>query len=681
MTNPLLHLHSLPPFSKIQPSHMQEAIKVIIDDSRRQINELINSLDKDSVTWENFVVPMEEIGDRLDHAWSPISHMQATVNSPEIRDAYNSCLPLLSEYGTEMGQHQGLYQTIHNLNDKADALKLDNVQRKILKDDLRDFKLSGVALPKDKQQRYGKIQLRLSELTSKFEQNILDATMAWHKDFTDASALDGLPESAIEAAQQTAKAAEVDGYRITLDFPSYLPIMMHANDRELRKEVYTAFSTRASDQGPNAGEFDNSDLMPEILALRQELAELLDFDNYAELSLATKMAKDPAQVIEFLQDLADKSHPQAQTELAELSQFAKNKHGVEKLEAWDIAYYSEKLRMEKYAISQEELRPWFPEPQVIKGLFDITGQLFNIRFEQRDDVDIWHPDVRFYDIYNADNQHIASFYFDLYARKNKRGGAWMADCIGRRRTQDGIQKPVAFLTCNFNSPVGGKPALFTHDEVTTLFHEFGHGLHHMLTQIEYASVSGINGVPWDAVELPSQFLENFCWVKEGLDKIAKHYETGKPLPTEKLEKLLAAKNFQSAMQMVRQLEFSLFDFKIHTKLDLTQENPVQHALDEVRQQVSVIKPPAFNRFQHSFSHIFAGGYAAGYYSYKWAEVLSADAFSRFEEEGIFNPQVGHDFLHHILEKGGSEEPADLFKAFRGRDPSVEPLLKHSGIGH
>ncbi|WP_417445627.1 oligopeptidase A [Kangiella sp.] len=680
MTNPLLNITGLPPFSKIQPSHMQEAIKIIIDDSRRQINKLIDSLDKDSVTWENFVVPMEEIGDRLDHAWSPISHMQATVNSPAIRDAYNSCLPLLSEYGTEMGQHQGLYQTIHNLNDKADELKLDKVQRKILKDDLRDFKLSGVALPKDKQHRYGKIQLRLSELTSKFEQNILDATMAWHKDFSNASALDGLPESAIEAAQQTAKAAEVDGYRITLDFPSYLPIMMHANDRELRKAVYTAFSTRASDQGPNAGEFDNSDLMPEILALRQELAELLDFDNYAELSLATKMAKDPAQVIEFLQDLADKSHPQAQTELAELSQFAKNKHGVEKLEAWDIAYYSEKLRMEKYAISQEELRPWFPEPQVIKGLFDITGQLFNIRFEQRDDVDIWHPDVRFYDIYNADNQHIASFYFDLYARKNKRGGAWMADCIGRRRTQDGIQKPVAFLTCNFNSPVGGKPALFTHDEVTTLFHEFGHGLHHMLTQIDYASVSGINGVPWDAVELPSQFLENFCWVKEGLDKIAKHYETGEPLPSEKLEKLLAAKNFQSAMQMVRQLEFSLFDFKIHTKLDLTQGNPIQHALDEVRQQVSVIKPPAFNRFQHSFSHIFAGGYAAGYYSYKWAEVLSADAFSRFEEEGIFNPQVGQDFLHHILEKGGSEEPADLFKAFRGREPSVEPLLKHSGIG-
>ncbi|MBD3653470.1 oligopeptidase A [Kangiella sp.] len=681
MTNPLLNLTGLPPFSKIQPSHMQEAIKTIIDDSRKQINELIDSLDKESVTWENFVLPMEEIGDRLDRAWSPISHMQATVNSPEIRDAYNSCLPLLSEYGTEMGQHQGLYQTIENLNEKADELKLDKVQRKILKDDLRDFKLSGVALPKDKQKRYGEIQLRLSELTSKFEQNLLDATMAWHKDFKDASALEGLPESAIEAAQQTAKMAEVDGYRITLDFPSYLPVMMHANDRELRKEVYTAFSTRASDQGPNAGEFDNSPLMPEILALRQELAELLDFKNYAELSLATKMAKDPQQVIDFLKDLADKSHPQAKAELAELEAYAKDQHGLDHLEAWDISYYSEKLRMEKYAISQEELRPWFPEPQVIKGLFDITGQLFNIRFEQRDDVDIWHPDVRFYDIYNADNEHIASFYFDLYARKNKRGGAWMADCIGRRRTANGIQKPVAFLTCNFNSPIGGKPALFTHDEVTTLFHEFGHGLHHMLTQIEYASVSGINGVPWDAVELPSQFLENFCWVKEGIDKIAKHYETGEGLPVDKLEKLLAAKNFQSAMQMVRQLEFSLFDFEIHTELDLSQDNPIQHALDEVRKRVSVIKPPAFNRFQHSFSHIFAGGYAAGYYSYKWAEVLSADAFSRFEEEGIFNPQVGQDFLHHILEKGGSEEPADLFKAFRGREPSVEPLLKHSGIGH
>ncbi|AOE50953.1 oligopeptidase A [Kangiella sediminilitoris] len=680
MSNPLLNLTTLPPFKKIEPSHMVPAIETIINDSRKAINELTDAQDKDSITWESFVKPLEDINDRLDRAWSPISHLNAVANSDEIREAYNRCLPLLSDYGTEMGQHQGLYQAVKALNDRAEELNLDKVQRKILKDDLRDFKLSGVALDAEKQKRYGEIQKRLSELTSKFEQNLLDATMAWHKDFDSADALDGLPESAIAAAKQTAEASDVDGYRITLDFPSYLPVMMHANDRELRKEVYTAFSTRASDQGPQAGQFDNSELMPEILTLRHELAKLLAYPHYGELSLATKMAKSTDEVLAFLTDLAEKSKPQAENDLKELTQYAKDKHGISELKAWDLAYYSEKLKNEKYNISQEELRPWFPENQVIKGMFEITGTLFDIKFQERDDVDTWHPDVRFFDIYSKDDEYIASFYLDLYARRHKRGGAWMADSVGRRETSAGIQKPVAFLTCNFNGPVGNKPALFTHDEVTTLFHEFGHGLHHMLTQINYASVAGISGVPWDAVELPSQFLENFCWEEEGLAKIAKHYETGEPLPTEKLERLLAAKNFQSAMQMMRQLEFSIFDFRIHSEFDPENPDQIQSTLDNVRQQVAVIHPPEFNRFQHSFGHIFAGGYAAGYYSYKWAEVLSADAFSRFEEEGIFNPQTGNDFLVNILQKGGSEEPDELFKAFRGREPSTEALLRHSGIG-
>lgn len=679
MSNPLLNLTTLPPFSKIEPSHMVQAIETIINDSRAAINELTEKQDKNTITWDSFVKPLEEINDRLDRAWSPISHLNAVANSDAIREAYNNCLPLLSDYGTEMGQHKGLYEAVKALNDRSEELSLDKVQRKILNDDLRDFKLSGVALDEEKQKRYGAIQKRLSELTSKFEQNLLDATMAWHKDFDSANALDGLPESAIAAAQQTAEASDVEGYRITLDFPSYLPVMMHANDRELRKEVYTAFSTRASEQGPHAGQFDNSAIMPEILSLRHELANLLDYPHYGELSLATKMASSTDQVLAFLSDLAAKSKAQAEHELEELTQYAKEKHSISQLEAWDLAYYSEKLKNEKYNISQEELRPWFPENQVVQGMFEITGTLFDITFQERDDVETWHPDVRFFDIYSQDDEYIASFYLDLYARRHKRGGAWMADCIGRRETANGIQKPVAFLTCNFNGPVGDKPALFTHDEVTTLFHEFGHGLHHMLTQINHASVAGISGVPWDAVELPSQFLENFCWEEEGLAKIAKHYETGEPLPTEKLDRLLAAKNFQSAMQMVRQLEFSIFDFKIHSEFAPDNSDQIQQILNKVRQQIAVIQPPEFNRFQHSFGHIFAGGYAAGYYSYKWAEVLSADAFSRFEEEGIFNPQTGSDFLTHILQKGGSEEPAELFKAFRGREPSTEALLRHSGI--
>jgi oligopeptidase A len=489
-----------------------------------------------------------------------------------------------------------------------------------------------------------------------------------------------LPEDAKLAAAEAAAQKELSGWVFTLEFPSYIAIMTYADNRDLRAELYQAYCTRASDQGPTAGQFDNSAIIEETLALRHELAQLLDFDNAAEESLATKMAESPAQVLEFLADLARRAKPQALQDLSELKAFVKAQFGVEELSSWDVTYYSEKLKQAKYSISDEALRPYFPETKVVPGLFSVLNKLFGISVQKREGVDVWHPDVSFYDIFDIKGELRGSFYLDLYARAKKRGGAWMDDCQGRRWKADGsLQHPVAYLTCNFNKPVGGKPALFTHDEVVTLFHEFGHGLHHMLTQVDASAVAGISGVAWDAVELPSQFLENWCWQPEALALISGHYQTGEALPQDMLDKMLAAKNFQSALFLVRQLEFALFDFRLHAEYDPALGGRVQQILDEVRQQVSVIIPPRFNRFQHGFSHIFSGGYAAGYYSYLWAEVLSADAFGRFEEEGIFNAAVGQDFLHCILEKGGSAEPMELFKAFRGREPSNAALLRHMGI--
>ena len=535
-------------------------------------------------------------------------------------------------------------------------------------------------LPAEAQQRYGEIQARLSELASRFSNNVLDATQGWHKLVTDEAELAGLPASAQAAARQMAELKGKEGWLFTLDIPSYLPVMMYADSRALRAELYEAFTTRASDQGPNAGKWDNSAIMTELLTLRRELARLLGFANYAELSLATKMADKPEQVVDFLTDLAAKSLPQGKAELEEIRAFAAEQHGQDELAAWDLAYYAEKLKQHKFSVSDEQLRPYFPAGRVVKGLFEVVKRVFGMKVRERLGIDTWHPDVRFYDIFDADDELRGSFYLDLYAREHKQGGAWMDVCLGRRYRQDGsLQKPVAYLTCNFNGPVDGKPALFTHNEVVTLFHEFGHGIHHMLTRIDVAGVAGINGVAWDAVELPSQFLENWCWESEALAFISGHYETGEPLPADLLEKMLTARNFQAAMQMLRQLEFALFDFRLHQTFDPTRADQIPALLDEVRSQVAVMTPPAFNRFQHSFSHIFAGGYAAGYYSYKWAEVLSADAFSRFEEEGIFNPATGHSFLKNILEKGGSREPMELFRAFRGREPQVDALLRHSGI--
>ena len=675
--SPLQDVSGLPAFSKITPDQIQPAVEQAIKKCKDCIDDVLKQTD---FTWDNLVVPLDEADDELSRIWSPVSHTNSVVSNDELRAAHDACLPLLSEYGTFVGQNEGLYNAYKVLKDSDGFEQLDEAQQKVITNTIRDFTLSGVALDADKKKRYAEVKSRLSELSSQFSNNLMDATLAWTKHITDKAELAGLPDSAIDAAKQTAESKELDGWLFTLDIPSYLPIMQHADNRELREEMYVAYSTRASDQGPNAGEFDNSAIIDETLALRHELAQLVGFENYAECSLATKMADNGEQVLSFLDDLAERSKPFAEKDVEELTRYAQETHGVSDLAVWDLPYYSEKLKQQKYTISDEQLRPYFPEKRVVDGLFNVVSRLYGIRIEEQQGIDVWHKDVRYFTITDQTGNLRGSFYLDLYAREHKRGGAWMDECRVKRLCEDGsIQAPVAYLTCNFNSPVGDTPALFTHDEVVTLFHEFGHGLHHMLTKIQVGGVSGINGVAWDAVELPSQFLENWCWQEEALALISGHYETNEPLPKDLLDKLLAARNFQSAMQMVRQLEFSLFDFTLHQTFDPDEGAKVQAVLDKIRERVSVVTPPAFNRFQHSFGHIFAGGYAAGYYSYKWAEVLSSDAFSRFEEEGIFNQQTGQDFLTNVLEMGGSREPMELFVAFRGREPQVDALLRHSGI--
>lgn len=676
-TTAIQDLSGLPRFSEITPEQIKPAIEQAIATCKKTIEALLEQQD---VSWDNLIAPIEEVDDALSKMWSPVSHMNSVVSNDELREAHDACLPLLSEYGTWVGQHKGLFDAFVNISESPAFKNLNEAQQKTINNSVRDFKLSGVALPEEKKKRYADIKSRLSDLSSTFSNNVMDSTLGWTKLVEEERLLSGLPESALAAAKQLAQSKDKQGWLFTLDIPSYLPVMMYADNRELREEMYHAYTTRASDMGPNGGKWDNGPIIDETLALRHEIAQLLDFDNYAERSLATKMADSTGQVNTFLQDLAKRSKPQAQQDLQELKSFAEQTYSAADLKAWDLAYYSEKLKEQKYAISDEVLRPYFPEEKAVGGLFEVVSRLYGLTIKERFDMDTWHKDVRFFDITDSDGALRGSFYLDLYAREHKRGGAWMDECHVRRTKENGeMQLPVAYLTCNFNGPVGDKPALFTHDEVLTLFHEFGHGIHHMLTKISVGSVSGINGVPWDAVELPSQFLENWCWQPEALAFISGHFETGEPIPQDLLDKMLAARNFQSAMQMVRQLEFSLFDFALHESFDLANPIDVQQVIDQVREQVAVVIPPAFNRFQHSFGHIFAGGYAAGYYSYKWAEVLSSDAFSRFEEEGIFNPDTGADFLHNILEMGGSREPMELFTQFRGREPQVDALLRHSGI--
>jgi oligopeptidase A len=670
MNNPLLDTAGLPAFSSIRPQHVEPAVRAVLDDCRAQVETILAAAEPPR--WDNLVVPLEALDHRLARAWAPVGHLNAVQNTEALREAYNACLPLLSDYSSEMGQHEGLFRAFERvLAEEGDRLGAG--QRKIMADALRDFRLSGVALPPGPRERFRAIMLELSTLGAKFEENLLDATQAWRLVVHDEARLAGLPEDARERARQAAKTRGLDGWALTLDFPCYHAVMCHATDRALRRELYEAWVTRASENGPTAGRFDNGPVMADILRLRHEAAEILGFANYAELSLATKMASSAGEVRGFLEDLARRSRVAAEAELEAVREFA-----GQPLEAWDIAFWSERLREHAYEVSDEELRPYFPADRVMAGLFDTAAQLFGIRVVPGGAVDSWHPDVGFFRIEDADGTLLGNLYTDLYAREQKRGGAWMDECVGRARLGSVNALPVAFLVCNFMPPVGDRPGLLSHDDVVTLFHEFGHCLHHLLTRVDWPSAAGINGVAWDAVELPSQFLENFAWHPEVIERLSGHFRSGEPLPRVMLDRLIASRNFQSAMQMLRQVEFALFDIRLHERGALDAAGVVAE-LDAVRREIAVVPYPDFNRFAHGFSHIFGGGYAAGYYSYKWAEVLSADAFSLFEEQGVLDPAAGRRFRECILEVGGSVDAMEAFIAFRGRPPQPGALLRLAGI--
>ncbi len=676
MNNPLLESFELPPFSRIKPEHVEPAIETLIKRNLIMINEL--TLQQKNPTWDSLVAPIEDLDDALNKAWSPVSHLNSVANSKELREAYHLCLPKLSDYGTTVGQNKQLYEAYVALKASPSFATLEKAQQKTITNAIRDFELSGVALPEADKEQFAILSKKLSELQSHFQDNVMDATDHWFYDAQE-NELKGIPKESIALAKLAAEKAGVKGWRLTLDFPCYYAVIQHADSRELRQRLHEAYNTRASELGQNPERWDNTALMDEILATRHALAKLLGFKNYAERSVFKKMAKDPQKVMTFLEDLAKLTKPFAEKEFKELQAFAKKEYGIDKLESWDIPYYSEKLQQLQYSLSEELLRPYFPAKQAVTGLFEVVRRLYGLNIVEETNVDKWHDDVRFFAIHDSKNELLGKFYLDLYARNQKRGGAWMDEACVRRMSHGKLQHPVAYLTCNFRAPLNDEPALLTHDEVITLFHEFGHGLHHMLTKIDYPSVSGINGVPWDAVELPSQFMENWCWESEALAFISSHYQTKEPLPQDLLQKMMKAKNFQSAMQLMRQLEFALFDFRIHLEYDSKKDSQIQSILNEVRKNYAVVSYAPYSRFAHSFTHIFAGGYAAGYYSYLWAEVLSSDAFSKFETDGIFNQQTGQDFLHKILEKGGSEDPDILFRDFRGRDPELTPLLKHRGL--
>jgi oligopeptidase A len=677
LQNSLLENVDLPAFSKITPDLIQPAIETILQQNREQINNLVE--DKNA-SWDGLIKPISLLEDRLSKVWSPVRHLNSVKSSDSLREAYNACLPLLSEYSTEMSQNRQLYQGYRAIAESAVYDDLDVAQQKTVDDSLKHFRLGGVDLEGVDKARYQQLQKDLSELQSSFDNNLLDATQSWEKLLADEKQLEGLPEYAMAMLRQLAEQNDHTGYRLTLDMPCYIAVITYAQSRELRKEIYEAYTTRASDQGITDKSWDNAANMQQIVAKRQEKANLLGFSNYAQYSLETKMAESVEQVLEFLYDLAKRSRSAAIEEVAERQTYAESLGFEGELQAWDYAFYSEKLKQHKFQISEQDLKPYFSDDNVISGLFEIVKTLYGIDITSVENtVDVWDKSVRFYQINNQAGDTIGQFYLDLYARENKRGGAWMDECINRYRIDGKTQIPVAYLTCNLTPPVGNEPALFTHDEVITLFHEFGHGLHHMLTKIDVPDVAGINGVEWDAVELPSQFMENFCWQKKALELFARHYQTGETLPQELYDKMVAAKNFQSALQMLRQLEFAIFDIRLHQQVELTDAAQIQDILDQVRAEIAVVKTPQNNRFQNGFSHIFAGGYAAGYYSYKWAEVLSSDVFAAFEEVGIFDATIGQKFLNCILEQGGSRPAMESFRCFRGRDPNIDALLRHSGI--
>lgn len=666
----------LPNFSDIDIKSVEAQLEKYITDCEAVIDTVANI---ENPTWGSFVQPQEESHNALSNFWSPISHLNSVMNTPELRDVYNACIPKISAFYTRIGQNVALYDATQRLRASDHFKSLNKAQQKSIENDLLGFQLSGVSLDTKKKKQYSKLADKMATTTSKFSDNVLDATNAWEKIITDKTELKGLPESALAAASQRAKQKEHEGYHLNLEFPTVYAVMTFCENRELRKEVYIANGTRASEIGPQAGQFDNTDLMQDILCMRAEMASLVGYKNYADYSVVRKMVESPKQVTDFLNDLATRAVPAAKEELKQLEEFAKEQLGLDSVEAWDLAFVAERLKQKLYDISDEDLKPYFPATKAIPGMFEVVSKLFGLKIKQASNVDLYHDDVSCYEIKDLSGELRGMFYLDNYAREQKRGGAWMDVCRSRQRIGSNIQIPVAYLTCNLTPPVGDDPALLTHNEVTTLFHEFGHGLHHMLTRIDEGGVSGISGVEWDAVELPSQFLENWCWERESLDMISGHYQSGKKLPDELLDKLKAAKNFQTAMQLVRQLEFSLIDMQLHMESSADKCADIAATVEEVRTRVAVIDYPEQNRFINSFSHIFAGGYAAGYFSYKWAEVLSADAFSRFEEEGIFNTDTGKLFLQEILEKGGSRDAMESFTAFRGREPKVDALLRHTGL--
>lgn len=673
MSNPLLDFDGLPQFNEIKPDHISPAIESLIAEGHDLVERLATS--PEMPTWHDFVLPFEDHSEKLSRAWGPVGHMNAVVNTPELREAYNDNLAKLTAYYSDLSQDERLYKKFKALQSSSTFTSLTPAQQTIINNEVRDFKLGGAELSDKEKARFKVIAESLSKLTSQFEENILDTTNDFTHLVTEASALAGIPQDAIDTAKNLAKEAGKDGWLFTLHFPSYLPVLQYADNRELREVLYRAYATRASEFGKS--EWDNTPLIAEILKLREEEAKLLGYQNFAEVSLAAKMADSPSQVKEFLATLAKRAKPYAEQDIKALEAYAKTL-GFSDMQAWDIAYISEKLRQEKYAFSDQEVKQYFPEDKVKAGLFKVTETIFDVQVTPAK-APTWHEDASFYQISNAQGQAIAYFYFDLYARKGKRGGAWMDECITRRKTTQGIELPVAYLTCNFSAPVGDKPALFTHDEVETLFHEFGHGLHHMLTQVNEYSVSGIKGVEWDAVELPSQFMENFCWEWDVLRHMTAHVDTGEQLPRALFDKMLAAKNYHAGMQTLRQIEFALFDIRLHSEFDPNGNQTAQDVIEGVRDEVAVIRPPAWNRFPNNFSHIFAGGYAAGYYSYKWAEVLSADAYSLFEEMGVLSKEAGTRFKTEVLEQGGSRPALESFVAFRGREPSMDALLRHNGM--
>lgn len=672
--NPLLDFTALPRYTEVRPEHVTPAVDRLLAENRALVERL--ATDAAAPTWDRFVQPLEDANERLSRAWGQVSHLHSVMDSPELRAAYNANLPKITQYYAELSQHEGLYRKFKALAASDEYPRLSAARRRIIDNELRDFKLGGAELPADKKAHFKAIQEELSKLSAKFEENLLDATNAWSKLITDEGELAGVPEDVKQMFRELAEADGKAGFKLTLQAPSYLPVMQFAANRGLREEMYRAYVTRASEFGP--AELDNTPLIDAILKLRQEAAHLLGYPSYAHVSLVPKMAQSPQEVLAFLEELARRAKPYAERDMAELREFAARELDLPELAAWDIAYASERLRQARYAFSEQEVKQYFQEPKVLAGLFRLVETLYGLAIREAQ-APVWHESVKFFDIRDRTGELVGQFYLDLYARSNKRGGAWMDDAITRRRTRAGIQTPVAYLNCNFAPPVGGKPALLTHDEVITLFHEFGHGLHHLLTRMEDLGVSGINGVEWDAVELPSQFMENFCWEWEVLKHMTAHVDTGESLPRALFDKMLAAKNFQAGMQTVRQIEFALFDMHLHDDFDPAGPKTVLDLLDEIRRRVAVVFPPAYNRFPNSFSHIFAGGYAAGYYSYKWAEVLSADAYGLFEENGVLNPDIGHRFWSEILAQGGARPAIESFKAFRGREPTIDALLRHNGM--